>query len=100
MKPSSRDGRGRRPVAGTPTRVIRASEVGEYSYCSRAWWYKHVVKLAAPDTANSDRLVSGIEAHARHGRSVAHAATLRRVAFALAICGLAILALTFILMRR
>ena len=23
---------------------IKVSEIGEYGYCSRAWWYKHVVQ--------------------------------------------------------
>jgi hypothetical protein len=73
-------------------RVIRASEIGEYSYCSRAWWFKHVAKLS-PGGGVSERLEAGSEAHRRHGRAVALSAKLRVVGSALLIMGLLALVL-------
>jgi hypothetical protein len=79
-------------------RVIRASEIGEYGYCSRAWWYRHVVKLPAPGSAEqSGRFAAGREAHARHGRSVALSGTLRVLGIGLLLCGLAILSIILLM---
>jgi hypothetical protein len=87
------------PKAQDPNlRVIRASELGEYSYCSRAWWYRHVLKLAPPAAESASRLEAGIEVHARHGRAVALSAALRAAGIALALLGL--LALAFAMMAR
>jgi hypothetical protein len=78
-------------------RTIRASEVGEYGYCSRAWWYRYVVKLPPPASTDWSRLAEGTRAHARLGRRVQMAAGVRTVAIALALCGLALLALVLLL---
>lgn len=48
-------------------RLIRASEVGEYVYCRRAWWLGRVVGL---EPAGRDRRARGVALHARHGRRV------------------------------
>ena len=48
-------------------RLIRASEVGEYQYCRRAWWLRAVEGLT-PD--NRERLQAGSVLHSRHGRRV------------------------------
>ncbi len=76
-------------------RVIRASEIGEYNYCSRAWWYKHVAKLA-PGGEVSARLEAGSEAHRKHGRAVVLSARLRIMGAALLIVGLLVLALAIL----
>ena len=76
-------------------RVIRASEIGEYNYCSRAWWYKHVAKLA-PGGEVPARLEAGSEAHKRHGRAVVLSARLRIMGAALLIIGLVVLALAIL----
>jgi hypothetical protein len=78
-------------------RVLRASEIGEYNYCSRAWWYKYVAKLA-PGGDVSGRLEAGREAHRDHGRAVALSTTLRALGVALLLCGL--LALLIALLAR
>jgi hypothetical protein len=61
-------------------RIIRASEIGEYLYCRRAWWLHHVEGLAS---ANGPVMVEGTEVHARHGRLVGAAAALRWMALLL-----------------
>lgn len=48
-------------------RLIRASEIGEYQYCRRAWWLRAVEGLT-PD--NHERLQAGSAQHSRHGRRV------------------------------
>ncbi len=54
-------------------RIIRASEVAEYSYCARAWWLRHVAGLEPAGQLRRDR---GVAAHARHGRAVQSSGTL------------------------
>ncbi len=48
-------------------RNIRASEVGQYTFCPRAWWFANVVGVASPDQA---ALLRGTRVHRRHGRLV------------------------------
>ena len=68
--------------------VLRASELGEYVYCERAWWLRRVQDVPSRNVA---ALHSGQQAHDRHGRSVATYQTQRRLALALAL--LAVLAM-------
>lgn len=65
--------------------IIRASELGQYVFCRRAWWLGAV--LGYP-SANQRGLTDGILAHAQHGRRVASAETWQRVARALWLAGL------------
>ena len=76
-------------------RVIRASEIGEYLYCHRAWWLHHVEGLAS---ANGPVMAEGTEAHAGHGRLVGVAGVLRSVA--LLLFGAALLVLVATLFFR
>jgi hypothetical protein len=48
--------------------IIRASEIGQFVFCQRAWWLG-VVQGYRP--VNDAALAAGTQAHARHGRSVA-----------------------------
>ena len=48
-------------------RVIRASEIGEYLYCHRAWWLRH---MRGYKSANVRELAAGTATHATHGRLV------------------------------
>jgi hypothetical protein len=50
------------------TRLIRASEVGEYVYCGRAWWLHRVEGLTPAQAA---RLAHGTAQHRHHGGRVA-----------------------------
>ena len=70
-------------------RVIRASEVGEYVFCRRAWWLRHTRGLAS---ANVRELAEGAAVHAGHGRRVALALALRGLAVLLVAAALALAA--------
>lgn len=61
-------------------RPIRASEIGEYLYCRRAWWLRHV---QGHESANTEELAHGLEHHAQHGRLVLLSAGLRVLALLL-----------------
>ncbi len=63
-----------------PDDVIRASEVGQYAFCARAWWYSRVKGYRSANVAAMER---GEARHRRHGRAVAGYHLLRRVAVAL-----------------
>jgi CRISPR/Cas system-associated exonuclease Cas4 (RecB family) len=60
--------------------VIRASELGEYEYCARAWWLGRVLGYRP---ANLERMAAGEEAHVRHGQKVVSYHRLRRWAYTL-----------------
>lgn len=71
-------------------RIIRASEIGEYLYCHRAWWLRHIQGYKS---ANVTELASGTALHAQHGQRVWLSGLLRNLAFIL----LAIAAILFLL---
>jgi hypothetical protein len=62
-----------------PPPVLRASEIGEYLYCKRAWWlHRHGV-----EPTNHAAREAGIAAHESHARVVAWTGCLRTIAFIL-----------------
>jgi len=65
--------------------VIRASEVGRYVFCARAWWLARV-KGMEPESV--EELEWGWEEHLRHGRQVRGYLRLRRWALFLLIAAL------------
>lgn len=69
------------------TRWIKASEVGEYLYCQRAWWYR----LQGMASANVQELSTGSQIHAQHGWELRTAGWLRFLAFALIAMAAALL---------
>lgn len=70
--------------------TIRASEVGEFVYCARAWWLRRV---AGEEPAGQARRDQGTLLHARHGRSVALSGRLLWVAGLLLLAAIALLIL-------
>ncbi len=72
-------------------RVIRASEIGEYVFCHRAWWLHQVQGLAS---ANAPEMAAGTASHARHGRRVSLAAGLRALAVLLLLAALVVFLLS------
>ena len=65
--------------------IIRASEIGEYLFCRRAWWLRHVQGYAS---ANVRELNEGTAAHTAHGRAVWAASALRWLALLLFLLAL------------
>lgn len=78
-------------------RTIRASEIGAFLYCRRAWWYQR----QGVASGNQAELSGGNEFHYRHGRSVLAAGLLRTVGWVLLLLAVGALAagLTSILLR-
>jgi CRISPR/Cas system-associated exonuclease Cas4 (RecB family) len=68
--------------------IIRASEVGEYVYCARAWWLRRV---AGEEPAGQERRDLGTRHHARHSRAVALSGWLIWAAGLLLVVGVALL---------
>ncbi len=77
--------------------VIRASELGEYAYCARAWWLRRVQGW---QPRNWTDLEAGVARHRVHGQTVRGAEWRRYVGLGLllaagllACLGMALLAL-------
>jgi hypothetical protein len=60
-------------------KIIRASEVGTYQFCQRAWWYQQ--QGYEPD--NKAELAGGNMSHERHGRVVVASKFLQLIAYGL-----------------
>lgn len=67
--------------------VIRASEIGSYRYCRRAWWYRK----QGVESGNQAELATGTELHRRHGRKVLAAGLLRTLGVILLLTALTLL---------
>lgn len=72
-------------------RIIRASELGAYLYCQRAWWYQ---KRGLPSEKQVE-MAEGTALHHRHGRAVMITGCLRTLAFTMIILALVLVALHF-----
>ncbi len=59
--------------------IIRASEIGSYLYCRRAWWYRK----QGIESENQTEMAQGTELHRRHGRQVIAAGFLQLAGYAL-----------------
>ncbi len=71
--------------------VIRASEIGEYVHCERAWWLGRVQGV---ENANRAVMEAGTERHRAHGQRVWRATMMRYAAvllFAIAVGALVVL---------
>lgn len=69
-------------------RTLRASEIGSFLYCQRAWWYAR----SGLASENQVELADGLALHQRHGRSVVVNGCLQAVAYLLFLAALAFLA--------
>jgi CRISPR/Cas system-associated exonuclease Cas4 (RecB family) len=73
--------------------VIRASDIGNYLYCRRAWWYRK----QGVESSNQAELNAGTDLHRQHGRKVLAASLLRTFALFLVLIALVLLAIYFTL---
>ena len=67
--------------------VIRSSDIGNYLYCRRAWWYRK----QGFESENQTELVAGTELHRQHGRKVLAASLSRSVGMVLLFVALILL---------
>jgi hypothetical protein len=74
--------------------VIRASEVGEYVHCNRAWWLGHVQGV---ENANRAVMEAGTAQHQAHGQRVWRATMMQYGAAVLFV--VAFVALAFLVLR-
>jgi hypothetical protein len=74
-----------------PARIIRASEIGQYAYCARAWWLGSVKGVPS---ANTRELARGTDAHRQHGHRVWLADALRVLAALLVLAVIVIVVVT------
>jgi len=58
--------------------IIRASEIGQYEYCARAWWLGRVLGYRSH---NVEEMTAGAEQHANHGQQVVSYHHWRRLAY-------------------
>jgi CRISPR/Cas system-associated exonuclease Cas4 (RecB family) len=63
----------------TVMKPIRASDIGAYLYCRRAWWYRQI----GQESINQAEMAAGSDLHRRHGRKVMTAGLLRALGFVL-----------------
>jgi CRISPR/Cas system-associated exonuclease Cas4 (RecB family) len=73
---------------------VRASALGEYAFCARAWWLR---REGVRPTRGGEARAAGTRWHESHGRSVARAKRLRVVS---AVCVCLALALSLFLLYR
>ena len=69
---------------------VRASDIGQWNFCQRAWWLGRVQK--APHE-RPEKLDWGEQSHDAHGRLTARAQRLRKSGVALVTGGLILLGL-------
>ena len=67
--------------------VIRSSDIGNYLYCRRAWWYR----VQGFQSENQSELASGTELHRKHGRKIMAAELSRTLAFIIMLVALILL---------
>ena len=69
-------------------RVLRASEIGAYLYCHRAWWYQ----LQGIESENRAEMAAGGSFHHSHGKRVLTSTLLRAAGWVLLLAALVVAA--------
>lgn len=73
-------------------KTIRASELGAYLYCKRAWWLQQ--QGLTPE--NQADLITGSEIHEKHGKNVLASSCIQSAAYLLLLGGLILLVIEVI----
>ncbi len=74
-------------------RVIRASEIGQYDFCAKAWW---LGSIEGVPPSNVRELQAGTTAHEQHGQQISRAGRLQQAAIGLLIIGVILFAIFLI----
>jgi hypothetical protein len=72
---------------GYGSRIIRASELGQYAYCAHAWWLGNVEGLPS---GHQQEMAAGEAIHLRHGRGVRTSLRLARLAYAVLLLAMVV----------
>ena len=72
-------------------RTVRASEIGSFIYCQRAWWYQR----RGFEPINRNELAAGSEFHNTHASKARSVILIRILAWVLALTALAYLGVIF-----
>jgi hypothetical protein len=75
-------------------RIIRASEIGQYDFCAKAWW---LGSIEGVQPSNVRELQAGTAAHEEHGQQVRRASQFQTAAIVLVGLGVIILMLALFL---
>jgi CRISPR/Cas system-associated exonuclease Cas4 (RecB family) len=67
--------------------IIRSSDIGNYLYCRRAWWYRK----QGVESENQAELATGTEIHRQHGRKVLASTLTRTLGLVLLFAALVLL---------
>jgi hypothetical protein len=65
-------------------KIIRASEIGTYQFCNRAWWYQ----LQGYEPENQTALMEGKQYHEKHSTVVTFAGCLQIIAYGMVLIAL------------
>ena len=68
-------------------RILRASEIGVYLYCQRAWWYDR----QGYESQNLAELAAGSDLHEQHGRLALASGCVKTLAYVLLLAALVLL---------
>ena len=70
-----------------PDEIISASEIGQWTYCNRAWYLAHLGEVSQ----NAEEMIRGEAHHQRHSRGVARTQMLYRLAMIFIALGIALI---------
>ncbi len=76
------------------TEIIRASDIGTYMFCNRAWWLKRAEEY---ESTNVAEMVRGTRRHESHSRTVKGATFLQRLGYGLIALALLLIVVYFLL---